>query len=244
MSHRQVSGFDALRAKALQLKAVLSKDYSLSDIKEMLSKIGKSNLKGSNSPLEITSAGAHHEAIISVKRLDVRHYFGSLQAALLHHRNVLLLILLIAAALMLHRFIFAPFEQTVQMQLAMRPAQWSQLQSLIKLSKSNTSTIPAMIAMAAPLDEIELPKVKNVLVARGLKPAVFRLTADNPPRIELQASEILFSVLLEALEELRVTWRLYPIGLNVVATSNPGVVNVSATLSQFGSSSASTGGVQ
>jgi len=58
------------------------------------------------------------------------------------------------------------------------------------------------------------------------------MTADNPPRLELQASEVMFSVLLDVLEELRITWRLYPEQLNVVASSGAGMVNVSGALAQ------------
>jgi type II secretory pathway component PulM len=80
---------------------------------------------------------------------------------------------------------------------------------------------------------MELQKVRGILTARGLKPAVLRLTTDNPPRLEIQVSDAMFSLVLEVLDELRSTWRLYPTQMNVLAAGGPGVVNVSATLLQF-----------
>jgi type II secretory pathway component PulM len=122
--------------------------------------------------------------------------------------------------------------------LELRPAQWSQLQNLIKLAKataasgsSSFSTAPGTVTL---LDDMELQKIRGVLTSRGLKPSVLRLSADNPPRIEFQASDVMFSVLLEALDEIRTTWRLYPEQLNVVASSGAGMVNISGVLMQHG----------
>jgi hypothetical protein len=44
----------------------------------------------------------------------------------------------------------------------------------------------------------------------------------------------MFSVLLDALDELRTTWRLYPEQLNVVSSTGAGVVNISGVLVQYG----------
>ena len=134
----------------------------------------------------------------------------------------------------------APYGQRVLNQLDMRPAQWSQLQSLIKLAKSSNSSASQApsynggVATVTLLDDMELQKIRSVLTARGLKPNVLRLTADNPPRIEFQASDAMFSVLLDALDELRTTWRLYPEQLNVISTTGAGVVNISGALMQYG----------
>ena len=121
----------------------------------------------------------------------------------------------------------------------MRPAQWSQLQSLIKLAKSAAAPSPSLsygsgVATVTLLDDTELQKIRNVLTSRGLKPNVLRLTADNPPRIEFQSSDAMFSVLLDTLDELRTTLRLYPEQLNVVSTNGAGVVNISGVLVQHG----------
>jgi type II secretory pathway component PulM len=122
----------------------------------------------------------------------------------------------------------------------MRPAQWSQLQSLIKLAKSSSfsaSQAPSYspgIATVTLLDDMEMQKIRSVLTARGLKPNVLRLAADNPPRIEFQATDAMFSVLLDTLDELRTTWRLYPEQLNVISTSGAGMVNISGVLVQYG----------
>jgi hypothetical protein len=51
----------------------------------------------------------------------------------------------------------------------------------------------------------------------------------------------MFSVLLDMLEELRITWRLYPNQLSVVANSGAGMVNVSGVLMQYGSNATPAG---
>ena len=131
------------------------------------------------------------------------------------HRNVVIGLVISIVVLLVNAFVISPYAQRVQNQLDMRPAQWSQLQSLIKLAKS-ISTAPVTISL---LDDMELQKIRSVLTSRGIKPNALRLTADNPPRIELQASDAMFSVLRDTLDELRTTWRLYPEQLNVVSTS-------------------------
>jgi hypothetical protein len=146
--------------------------------------------------------------------------------------------------LVVNTFLIAPYRQQLQDQLGMRPAQWSALQSLVRLSKQATVS---QVALSSPalsgiegalsvvvLDEMEMQKLRNLFGARGMKPNVLRLTADNPPQIEFQASDVMFSVLLDALEELRTGWRLYPEKLNVVSSGGAGVVNISGVLIQYG----------
>ena len=52
-------------------------------------------------------------------------------------------------------------------------------------------------------------------------------------KTDYMVSDAMFSLVLEVLDELRSTWRLYPTQMNVVSAGGPGVVNVSATLLQF-----------
>ena len=65
-----------------------------------------------------------------------------------------------------------------------------------------------------------------------------RLSLENPPRIEFQASDVLFSSVVDVLEELRATWHLYPERVEVSATSKMAIVNVSAALIQTSNSNA------
>jgi hypothetical protein len=159
---------------------------------------------------------------------------------IIDQRNVFVMLLVILLLLLLNAYVIAPYGQRVQNQLDMRPAQWSQLQSLIKLAKTagaSASSSPSYgsgVATVTLLDDMELQKIRSILTSRGLKPNVLRLTADNPPRIEFQSSDAMFSVLLDALDELRTTWRLYPEQLNVVSTAGAGVVNISGVLVQHG----------
>jgi hypothetical protein len=77
-----------------------------------------------------------------------------------------------------------------------------------------------------------MQKVRAVLAARDIKPNVLRLSNDNPPRLEIQANDVLFSAWIEVLEELRQVWRLYPESVSAIASANPGIVQISSTLKQ------------
>jgi hypothetical protein len=136
----------------------------------------------------------------------------------------------------LMQFWVAPYVQRLEGQMSLRPAQWAQLENLIKLSKGK----PLQLDTVVLVDEAELQKIRNVLIARGLKPSVLRLGVENPPRIELQASDVMFAVIVDVLEELRISWRLYPERIELVATPSTAIVNLSATLVQTSASSYSS----
>jgi type II secretory pathway component PulM len=228
------SSFQTLQEKLLaalkRFKEICTKDYSLDDLKNLGAKA-----KGLQETLSQTSLSGDSSDVLfkSKKRWDLNQILGSLKTFALDQRYLLLVLLGLVIALLLHRFVLAPYEAHIQSQLMMRPAQWSQLQSLIKLSKTNPASSLSVVSTVTPLDEMELQKVRSILTNRGLKPAVLRLTTDNPPRLEIQVSDAMFSLVLEVLDELRSTWRLYPTQMNVVSAGGPGVVNVSATLLQF-----------
>lgn len=227
----------ALKQGLKQAKELLSKDYSLQDLKNLksLPKVLQQKL----SDLKLASSGTANTALGSAQASEKFHYKqipDLLVTYLTSHRNVVIGLVILIVVLLVNAFAISPYAQRVQNQLDMRPAQWSQLQSLIKLAKS-TSAAPVTVSL---LDDMELQKIRNVLISRGIKPSVLRLTADNPPRIELQASDAMFSVLLDTLDELRSTWRLYPEQLNVVSTSGAGgagMVNIGGVLVQYGGQS-------
>jgi len=228
-----------------QLKELLSKDYSIQDLKKLgsLSKDWKQKISAATAPLVSGANAANSEEGSS--RINIRTKFDLKQLSVLardfivHRRNLMIGLLTVIALLVVNNFAIAPYGQRVSDQLELRPAQWSQIQNLIKLAKATTasgsgssfSTAPGTVTL---LDDMELQKIRGVLIARGLKPNVLRLSADNPPRIEFQASDVMFSVLLETLDELRITWRLYPEQLNVVASAGAGIVNISGVLMQHG----------
>jgi hypothetical protein len=185
-----------------------------------------------------TSASA--ALVSSSSKFDIKQLPSLLSRFVIEQRNAFVLLFIVLLLLLVNFFAITPYSQRVQNQLDMRPAQWSQLQSLIKLTKSSSfsaSQTPSYspgIATVTLLDDMEMQKIRGVLTTRGLKPNVLRLTADNPPRIEFQSSDAMFSVLLDALDELRMTWRLYPEQLNVISTSGAGMVNISGVLVQYG----------
>lgn len=220
-----------------QAKDLLSKDYSLQDLKNLksLPKTLQQKLSG----LKLASSNAANSSLGSTQaseKFDYKQIPNLLLTYITGHRNVAIGLVVLIVVLLINAFVISPYAQRVQNQLDMRPAQWSQLQSLIKQAKS-TSAAPATVSL---LDDTELQKIRSVLTSRGIKPNVLRLTADNPPRIELQASDAMFSVLLDTLDELRTTWRLYPEQLNVVSASGAGgagMVNIGGVLVQYGGQS-------
>jgi hypothetical protein len=238
--------FEKLLAFLKKAKDLLSRDYSMQDLKDLknqanlksLTKVLQQKLSAVSTPSSLGSDGQLQSA--SSEKFDNKKLPQIARRFLIEHRNAFILIVLALLLLLLNTFFIAPFGQRIQDQLDMRPAQWSQLQSLIKLAKSSNpavsqpSSFGSGVATVTLLDDQELQKIRNVLTSRGLKPNVLRLTADNPPRIEFQSSDAMFSVLLDALDELRITWRLYPEQLNVVASSGAGIVNISGVLVQHG----------
>ena len=151
-------------------------------------------------------------------------------------QKILVTIFIFGVLWALMQFWGAPYVQRLEGQMSLRPAQWAQLENLIKLSKGK----PLQLDTVVLVDEAELQKIRNVLIARGLKPSVLRLGVENPPRIELQASDVMFAVIVDVLEELRISWRLYPEKIELVATPSTAIVNLSATLVQTSASSYSS----
>ena len=134
----------------------------------------------------------------------------------------------LAVAWLCFDLLLMPYMQKLEGALSLRPAQWSQLENLVKLSKTN----PVQQNTVEPLDDAELQKIRTILQAKRIKPNVLRLSLENPPRIEFQASDVLFSSVVDVLEELRSTWHLYPERVELSSTPAVSVVNVSATLRQ------------
>ena len=211
-----------------QAKELLSKDCSLQDLKAL-----PKTLQQKLSALKLGSSNSVSGSTQSSEKFDYKQIPHLLITYVTSHRHVAIGLVVLIVVLLVNTFVISPYAQRVQNQLDMRPAQWSQLQSLIKQAKSTTAA-PATVSL---LDDTELQKIRSVLTSRGIKPNVLRLTADNPPRIELQASDAMFSVLLDTLDELRTTWRLYPEQLNVVSTSGAGMVNIGGVLVQYGGQS-------
>ena len=234
---------EKIMAALKQLKDLLSKDYSMHDLKKWgtLSKDWKQKISFISAPVSNTAnrADANVSNVTLRARFDYKQLPVMARDYVVRQRKIVLGIVMAISALLVNAYLIAPYAERVADQLELRPAQWSQIQNLIKLAKATAASGSASSFAAAPgtvtlLDDMELQKIRGVLTSRGLKPSVLRLSADNPPRIEFQASDVMFSVLLEVLDELRTTWRLYPEQLNVVASSGAGMVNISGVLMQHG----------
>ena len=239
---------EKLSAFSQQIKALLTKDYSMQDLRN-LPNLLKDWWNSSAKQITQSQGDDSTKNALSLKSLgalDLKQALQILQRFLLNQRKALLLMLLLLLLWITYILLLAPYSLRLQERLEMRPAQWSQLQSLIRISKTSAagagfSTSSGMSTTVSSLDDQETQKILSGLKSRGVKPSVFRLTTDNPPRLEFQASEVMFSVLLDILEELRITWRLYPSQLSVVANSGAGMVNVSGVLTQYGTNATQTG---
>ena len=167
-----------------QAKDVLSKDYSLQDLKNLksLPKTLQQKLSG----LKMVSSNAANSPPGSTQaseKFDYKQIPNLLLTYITGHRNVAIGLVVLIVVLLVNAFVISPYAQRVQNQLDMRPAQWSQLQSLIKQAKS-TSVAPATVSL---LDDTELQKIRSVLTSRGIKPNVLRLTAYEPANNTIEA---------------------------------------------------------
>ena len=170
---------------------------------------------------------------------QIREKFSAIQARYIHqkpHPFIWAALVVALVCICLHYWIL-PTVSDLESKLALRPAQWTQLENLIRLSKANLQRVSGI----DPMDEAELQRVRVILAAKGIKPSVLRLTLENPPRVELQMSEVVFSSAVDVLEELRKAWNLYPEHIEVSATPKIAVVNLTASLKQMGALTGITG---
>jgi hypothetical protein len=224
-----------------QVKAALTKDYSWQDIKTWMS-----NRSARASNAEIGSAASTADANSSAGTAgnsfaSLSNLPQALAAAAGRHRMLLIALMCIALFAIASQVWLMPMTKTMQAQLELRPVQWAQLQHVLKVNHaisapgvggSAAGVGGARATLVTALSEAEMQKVRAVLAARDIKPNVLRLSNDNPPRLELQANDVLFSAWIETLDELRQVWRLYPETVSAIASATPGIVQISSTLKQ------------
>ena len=218
---------------------MLSKDYSIHDQKNIGSFFDmlKGVFSNSGSQNNVVNASVENtSAVVPIQKFDIKQLPEALMAFTGRHRKTFAIFAVLLSIWVCYVLVLDPFGQREQDHIEMRPAQWSQLQSLIHPSKTSGSTAPSSgLGNSMPmLDDLGAEGIRAELTARGLKPGLLRLSADNPPRLEFQIGDAMFSVWLDVLEGLRITWRLYPDQLSVIAGSGVGMVNVSGVLKQYG----------
>jgi len=223
---------DKMRTGLANLKAALTKDYSWQDITAWLS-----NKRAHTSSATNAKVGRTYHRAPSLSNVPM-----ALAATAGRHSMLLAGLLCIALFAVVSQVWFLPLTKTMQAQLDLRPVQWAQLQYLVRVNQVASATGVGTSSMAASipsatlvntLDEAEMQKVRAVLAARDIKPNVLRLSNDNPPRLEFQANDVLFSAWIEVLDELRQVWRLYPETVSAIASATPGLVQVSSSLKQM-----------
>jgi hypothetical protein len=221
-----------------QIKDALTKDYSWQDIKAWLS---NKSAHASTANTASTNSNAGNASNAGSLSSGLSNLPLVLTAVAERHRMLFLALLCIVLFAIATQLWLLPLTKTMQAQLELRPVQWAQLQQMVKVNQaisssgvgaSTLSASGARATLATSLDESEMQKVRAVLAARDIKPNVLRLSNDNPPRLEFQANDVLFSAWIEVLDELRQVWRLYPESVGVIASANPGIVQISSTLKQ------------
>ncbi len=229
------SVIDKMRTGLAQIKAALTKDYSWQDITAWLSN-KRVHALSINVDASTKLGGADRRAP-GLSNLSM-----AMAAAAGRHRMLLAVLLCIGLFAIVSQVWLLPLMKMMQVQLDLRPVQWAQLQHLVRVNQVTSANGVGASSMAAsslratlvtPLNESEIQKVRAVLAARDIKPNVLRLSNDNPPRLEFQANEVLFSAWIEALDELRQVWRLYPESVSAIASATPGLVQVSSSLKQM-----------
>lgn len=184
-------------------------------------------------PLSLAKAFAQRGSLSTPAFLSrIREQFGLIQNRYRDqkpHPFIWIVLVIALVCTCLHYWVL-PSVRDLESKLALRPAQWAQLENLIRLSKTNALQVSGI----EPMDEAELQKIRIILSAKGIKPSLLRMTLENPPRVELQMSDVLFSNAVDALEELRKTWNLHPEQIEVGATPKIAVVNLKASLRQMG----------
>ena len=229
---------DKMRTALANLKAALTKDYSWRDITAWLSnKKAHTSSANIDSDTKLGGADRRSPGLSNFSNLPM-----AVVAAAGRHGMLLAALLCIGLFAIVSQVWLLPLTKTMQAQLDLRPVQWAQLQHLVRVNQVASATGVGSSSMAAsgprttlvnPLNEAEMQKVRAMLAARDIKPNVLRLSNDNPPRLELQANDVLFSAWIEALDELRQVWRLYPETVSAIASANPGLVQVSSSLKQM-----------
>ena len=221
---------DKIRAGLAHLKAVLTKDYSWQDITAWLS-----NKRVHASSASNANGGSSDRATPNLSNLPM-----ALAVAAERHRMLAAALLCIGLFAIASQVWLLPLTKTMQADLDLRPVQWAQLQHLVRVNQVTTAAGASSTAANGPrgtlvtaLDDAEIQKVRAVLAARDIKPNVLRLSNDNPPQLELQANDVLFSAWIEVLDELRQVWRLYPETVSAIASANPGIVQISSNLKQM-----------
>jgi hypothetical protein len=221
---------DKMRRTLTHLKAALTKDYSWQDITAWLS-----NKRAHASSVTNTNMGSTDRTKLNLTNIPM-----ALAAAAGRHRMLAAALLCIGLFAIVSQVWLLPLTKTMQAQLDLRPVQWAQLQHLVRVNQVASAAGASSIATNNPrgtlvtaLDDAEIQKVRAVLAARDIKPNVLRLSNDNPPRLELQANDVLFSAWIEVLDEFRQVWRLYPESVSAIASANPGLVQVSSSLRQM-----------
>jgi hypothetical protein len=234
-SKENQSFMDKMRAGLAHVKAALTKDYSWQDITAWLSN-KRAHASAPNADPN-SKIGSADRPTLGLSNLPM-----TLATVAGRHRMLLAALLCIGLFAIASQVWLLPLMKTTQAQLDLRPVQWAQLQYLVRVNQVTTANGIGASSMAVsspratlvtPLNESEMQKVRAVLAARDIKPNVLRLSNDNPPRLEFQANDVLFSAWIEVLDEFRQVWRLYPESVSAIASATPGLVQVSSSLKQM-----------
>ena len=160
-----------------------------------------------------------------------RSWHTHLMIFLIQNQAFLIWIALVLAGFLLTLSVIAPYTMKAQNNLLLRPTQWTYLQNIVKESRFDSKST----GMIIKFDEVELERLRTILLNRGIHPSILSLSAGSMPSVELQANDVMFSTLLEVLDEMRNTWHLYPNELIIHNADSAGVVSVRSQFLQHSS---------
>jgi hypothetical protein len=142
MSQRPMNQFsEKLITFLKKVKELLSKDYSIQDLKNLknLKSLPKtlqqkfSDVQGGLSKAISSAELSSSPSASSTSKFDIKQLPTLARHFVIEQRNAFFMLFVVFLILVLNAFVIAPYGQRVQDQLDMRPAQWSQLQSLLSL---------------------------------------------------------------------------------------------------------------
>lgn len=183
-----------------------------------------------NHYIEIALRGSSHilnRFLLSIKTFLIKvDLFSSFKA---NKKLFLISLAFLSLALLLVLFP-KPYLAISQTPIALKMAQSNHLNSLLIESKSLRNDGQSVVTF----DNQELEKLKKILINKGMMVVHLSINANDVASIEMQLKHVSFASFIDVLNESKEIWHLYPLKVSIDATDSAGIVDVKATLKQFG----------
>lgn len=202
-----------------KLSSILKTDYSFGDF----------NLAKSKKALELLLLSIFQKDSTALMNVDRDNLTQGIMSVLIRERTRLFFLAAVIAVVLIVVMVLIPYNRVLTDRLSLRPAQLAHLQNLIASSQSQS--VPAREPLQ--FDDVQLQGLRSLLLSRDIKPLTLVISSRNPTKLEIKAKDVLFSSLLDVLEQMRTQWNIYPDELNIQATELPAVVSINGYLLQY-----------